>query len=188
MSKAQPWLLLLGISALALACGSDDADAASSAPGQSSANDQTPPTQAAALEAWLKTGVYKDWQCEPEVHESRSPSPHSFNRICTNLAISEHVAGDDPWPRGAAAVKELFASRDEKTPNGYAVYLKTEADSAGGASWYWYERNTDGMIEGMGDHGPAQTVCVGCHVAAGSDAAHTPSEGGRDQVYTPVMM
>jgi len=25
-------------------------------------------------------------------------------------------------------------------PVGYAVYLKTESDSAAGANWYWYER------------------------------------------------
>jgi len=31
-----------------------------------------------------------------------------------------------------------------------------------------------------------QARCVGCHGAAGSNAAHTPSAGGRDQVYTPV--
>jgi hypothetical protein len=28
--------------------------------------------------------------------------------------------------------------------------------------------------------------CTGCHLAAGSDG-HTPSQGGRDEVYTPVQ-
>jgi hypothetical protein len=40
---------------------------------------QTPPQGYVAIEAWLKTGVYKDWQCEAEVHAARSPSPHGFN-------------------------------------------------------------------------------------------------------------
>jgi cytochrome c553 len=76
------------------------------------------------------------------------------------------------------------------------VYLKTEADSAQGANWYWYERvplssaaphDAAGVVaDGLGSSGPAQTICVACHAAAGTDAAHTPSPGGRDEVYTPV--
>jgi hypothetical protein len=47
--------------------------------------------------------------------------------------------------------------------------------------------DSNGVVaDGMGGSGPAKDICVGCHVAAGSDAAHTPSPGGRDQVYTPV--
>ena len=34
--------------------------------------------------------------------------------------------------------------------------------------------------------GSAMQICVGCHGPAGSDAAHTPTAGGRDLVYTPV--
>jgi mono/diheme cytochrome c family protein len=79
---------------------------------------------------------------------------------------------------------------------GYAVYVKTKADSAGGANWYWYEtvpldsaapHDATGLVaDGLGDGGPAKDICVSCHGAAGSDAPHTPSVGGRDQVYTPV--
>ena len=93
-------------------------------------------------------------------------------------------------------MKELYASMTAKTPVGYAVYLKTKADSAKGAAWYWYEtvpsdseapHDKTGLVaDGLGDGGPAKTICVGCHAAAGSDAAHTPSPGGRDEVYTPV--
>jgi hypothetical protein len=158
---------------------------------------QTPPQGATAIEAWLKKGDYKDWQCESKVHEARSPSPHGFNRICSNDLISSNATGDGNWKSGAAAVKELYASADATKPVGYAVYLKTKSDSAEGANWYWYERvpkdaaaphDDDGVVaDGMGDEGPAKAICVGCHVAAGSDDAHTPSKGGRDQVYTPVM-
>src|SRR5262245_23751742 len=147
------------------------------------ANTRLPPQGARAVEAWLATGEYEDWTCESEVHEARSPSPHGFNRICSNDAIASHARDKGPWPPGAAAVKELYASADSKTPKGYAVYVKTEADSADGDNWYWYERLTpDGkpVADGMGDEGPAKTVCVACHVAAGSDDAHTPSPGGRD--------
>ena len=129
------------------------------------------------------------------MHEARAPSPHGFNRICSNDLISAHKGG--AWPKGAAAVKELYASLDATTPTGYSVYLKTSDDSAGGASWYWYERLPPAdaarfglpevVADGLGNAGNAKSICVSCHVAAGSDAAHTPSAGGRDQVYTPVL-
>jgi hypothetical protein len=151
---------------------------------------------AANVEAWLKTGAYKDWHCEPSIHESRSPSPHGYNRICSNDLVADNLDGKGAWPQGAAAVKELYASMDGKAPVGYAVYLKTADDSKDGANWYWYERvpldhpaphDANGVVaDGMGTDGPAKDICVGCHIAAGADAAHTPTLGGRDQVYTPV--
>jgi hypothetical protein len=155
-----------------------------------------PPQGADAVEAWLSEGSYKDWHCEDKVHASRSPSPHGFNRICSNDLISAKATADSDWSKGAAAVKELYAGMDDSKPVGYAVYLKTDSDSAAGANWYWYERvpldsaaphDAKGVVaDGLGDSGPAKTICVGCHAAAGSDMAHTPSSGGRDQVYTPV--
>lgn len=159
-------------------------------------DDQTPPQDAAAVESWLAAGSYKQWACEADIHVARDPSPHGFNRICSNDLIAANASAETDWPKGAAAVKELYAAEDDDVPVGYAVYLKLEADSAGGANWYWYERvpldseaphDAQGVVaDGRGESGPAQTICVGCHAAAGSDAAHTPSLGGRDQVYTPV--
>ena len=154
------------------------------------------PVGAAAVEAWLAVGSYKQWKCEGAVHASRDPSPHGFNRICSNSEISANAGGTAAWPVGAAAVKELYASLDATVPVGYAVYAKTNADSAAGANWYWYERvpldstaphNAAGVVaDGMGNSGTPNSICVGCHNAAGLDAPHTPSVGGRDQVYTPV--
>ena len=165
--------------------------------GSSSTKVDLPPMGASAVESWLAAGSYKKWRCENAVHASRDPSPHGFNRICSNSEISGTANGTAPWPVEASAVKELYATIDGTTPVGYAVYLKTKADSAAGANWYWYERvpldskaphDAAGVVaDGMGTAGPAMTICVGCHNAAGSDAAHTPSAGGRDQVYTPVL-
>ena len=157
---------------------------------------QTPPQTGTEVEAWLAQGMYKSWACESAIHEARDPSPHGFNRICSNALVAANATGTNPWPAGAAAVKELYASATDTTPIGYAVYLKLEADSKGGDNWYWYERvpldhpaphDANGVVaDGDGTGGPAKTICVGCHVAAGADPAHTPSAGGRDQVYTPV--
>jgi hypothetical protein len=168
------------------ACGGDDDEAVTTDDTVSSL--QTPPQGEQALETWLRAGHYKKWHCEGEVHESRSPSPHGFNRICSNDAIAEDAAGDSDWAKGAAAVKELYASADAADPMGYSVYLKTAHESAGGDHWYWYERfDAAGLVaDGLGTSGAAKTICVACHIAAGSDTAHTPTAGGRDQVYTPV--
>lgn len=159
-------------------------------------DDQTPPQGATKVKAWLEKGAYKAWHCEAAVHASRSPSPHGPNRICSNDALSANAAGAGEWPAGSAAVKELYGPLDKEEIVGYSVYLKTKADSAGGANWYWYEvlpapgNPQDGaqivVADGLGDSGSAKTICVGCHAAAGTDAAHTPTVGGRDQVYTPV--
>ena len=157
---------------------------------------QVPPEGATAVESWLQAGSYKQWHCESAVHASRDPSPHGFNRICSNDVLATNAAGSAAWPSGAAAVKELFASADATTPFGYAVYKKKNADSAAGANWYWYERvpldsavphDAAGVVaDGMGNSGTPMSICVGCHAAAGSDTAHTPSVGGRDEVYTPI--
>jgi len=181
-------LRILGLScAIAAGCGSSN---------KASGPTESPPTGAIAIDAWLAAGSYKQWTCEPQSHAARSPSPHGFNRICSNSLVSSNATGTAAWPEGAAAVKELLPDAASTTPVGYAVYLKTKADSAAGANWYWYEKvpldsaaphDATGVVaDGMGSSGPAMTICVGCHGAAGSDPAHTPSSGGRDQVYTAV--
>jgi len=178
--------ILLSVLAAVAACSSNS----------DPASPQGPPEGASSVEAWLKAGSYKSWHCEGAVHASRDPSPHGFNRICSNDLVAANAAGAQAWPQGAAAVKELYASATDTTPIGYAVYTKTAADSAGGASWYWYERvpldsaaphDANGVVaDGRGGDGTAKTICVACHAAAGTDAKHTPSQGGRDEVYTPV--
>lgn len=195
------WLAVgLGVALAALGCGdSSSGDGGGGGAGGESGsggNAQTPPQGRVNVEAWLAKGDYEAWHCETNVHEARSPSPHGFNRICSNDLVASNATGTDPWPAGAALVKELYASADDSEPVGYAVSLKLEADSADGANWYWYERvptesdaphDENGVVaDGVGSEGAAKTICVGCHAGAGSDAAHTPTPGGRDQVYTPV--
>jgi hypothetical protein len=153
--------------------------------GASAGTAQTPPMGESNLVTWLATGQYKQWHCEPAVHASRGPSVHTpFDRVCSNDVLSAAVASaTSPWPNGAAEVKEIYMAINDATPTGgYAVSLKTSADSAGGANWYFYER-FDGTLysDGMGT-----PLCVGCHSAAGSDAAHTTSMNAHDFVYTPV--
>jgi hypothetical protein len=65
----------------------------------------------------------------------------------------------------------MYLDANASKPAGYAVYLKTDSDSAGGAHWYWYERlpldsevphDSKGVVaDGFGETGPAKTICVG---------------------------
>ncbi len=169
------------LSLLLAACGSDNNN------NNNTGDDQTPPSGRVAIESWVSDGAYKSWASESAVHASRAPSPHGFNRIFSNDLIAANATGSGAWPKGAASVKELYADMSSPTPIGVAVYLKLDSDSAGGDNWYWYERiESDVIADGNGDSGPAKEICVGCHVGAGIDAEHTPTPGGRDQVYTPV--
>ena len=196
LCRATIYLSVGAASFVLAACGSDSMGEKKQMATEDTGSHQTPPMGAAKVESWLSEGAYKSWACEPGVHEARSPSPHGFNRICSNDVLSAAAGDSGAWPQGAAAVKELYASMTAATPVGYAVYLKTKADSAKGAAWYWYEtvpkdsaapHDDRGVVaDGLGDGGPAKTICVGCHAAAGADEAHTPSPGGRDEVYTPV--
>lgn len=171
--------MVLGVGALAAACGTDDP----------ASDAQSPPTTGhTELQAWLARGAYKDWTCEPAVHDARSPSPHGKNRICSNDLASAH--GDGPYPIGAASVKELYDDAGAQIV-GYAVGLKVSADTTG-AGWYWYENvpldhpaphDDRGVVaDGIGSSGAALDICVGCHVGAGADAQHS----GHDFVYTQV--
>jgi hypothetical protein len=188
--------IAMACGALVLACGSGTATSnGSTGPNGSSGEDageasagtaQTPPMGEADVLAWIATGQYRQWACEPAVHASRGPSVHTpFDRVCSNDVLSAAAAagGTGPWPEGAAEVKEMYMAMGDTTPTaGYAVSLKTSADSAAGGNWYFYERY-DGTLfsDGLGT-----PVCVGCHSLAGGDAFHTTTTGARDFVYTPV--
>jgi hypothetical protein len=174
---------------LAVACGGSstgappaDADA-SVADASLPVNAQTPPTTGKAdVEAWLATGEYKSWHCESAPHASRPPSPHGINRICSN-DLTSSFTGTGERPVGTASVKELFDSTG-KTVAGYAVYVKTQASSDDGASWYWYERSSSQVVaDGFGNAGTAMSLCVGCHTRAASSATHL---GASDFVWTEV--
>lgn len=119
------------------------------------------------------------------------------NKVISN-AMASDPTGTAPWPKGAASVKEIYQDETDTAPVGYAAYVKTDANSANGANWYWYLRasvklayfpqDEDGVsADSQGGASVAKAICVSCHLWAGADAAHTPTPGSHDQVYTPVI-
>ena len=129
-----------------------------------------------------------------DTHPAMGVSPHGVNKICSNtLEAGFTGAAGTERPVGTAGVKELYD--DSMALVGYAVYVKTKATSAGGDNWYFYERvpltstvphNAKGVVaDGLGSAGAADSICVSCHAAAGSDMTHTVS-GSSDFVYDQI--
>jgi hypothetical protein len=132
-----------------------------------------PPTEAAALRAWLDAGHYRDWRKESRPHRSTGLHPETVVTYVNAPLHDSLASGANEHPAGAAAVKELY--RGGK-PSGYAVAIKTDARSAVGRGWYWYEVTSlaaDAKPVAAA-HGVA--LCLGCHLA------------GRDFVLTPFPL
>ena len=134
--------------------------------------DEIPPVNGENILEWLKAGEYKSWTRETEAH--RSVGRHSVTVIAyLNELLNNSLASSDgsQHPKGSSAVKELF--NDENQLNGWAVYVKTDSESANGNNWYWYEilgTTPDSYVVADGE-GVGQ--CVGCH-APGKDFVLIP--------------
>ncbi len=119
------------------------------------------PTSADALFSYLQSGDYTSFKSESQVHPSQGP--HGSVRTYVNPVLEQSLASfSGSHPVGAAAVKELY---NEGELTGWAVYVKTQAESGGGNGFYWYEvfSTTDAgspAADGMGVQ-----PCTACHQA-----------------------
>ncbi len=140
------------------------------APSAHAQTGDVPPTEAAALLKWLQAGAYKAWPKESAPH--RSMGAHQ-TLVLTYIspALDKSLAGKTAaHPRGAAAVKELLDATGK--PAGWAVSVKTAADSDGGKGWYWFEILGTAAGSPTVASGTGVPLCVGCH-ARGRDAVLT---------------
>ncbi|HRW10070.1 MAG TPA: cytochrome P460 family protein [Caldilineaceae bacterium] len=122
--------------------------------------DQLPRGQENLL-PYLQEMTYTTWLAESATHPSTGP--HGYVRSYMNGVLADSItAGNAEHPTGAAVVKELYA-RDAETLIGWAAYVKTQADSADGDGWYWYENfSTTDNSEVVAD-GNGVPLCVSCH-------------------------
>ena len=122
---------------------------------------EVPPTDSAALLKWLQAGHYKNWPKESAPHKSLGPHPTQVIAFL-NPVLDRSLAGKSAvHPKGAAAVKELLDAGGELS--GWAVSVKTSADSDGGKGWYWYEilgATDSGKVVAKANGVP---LCFGCH-------------------------
>ncbi len=141
-------------------------------------NPQVPPTDPAALQAWLSQQFYKSWECEAEATPKTAGDPaiHAHanaNRVCSNVLLaSSRLAAGERLPVNVAAVKEVYA--DDGSIQETVVSVK-KADNGNAGDWYWYG--------GPDRQGFGIAACSDCHSAAASDAGH-PGLG--DFVYFQV--
>ena len=134
------------------------------------ASDGVPATPT-ELNAWLQTKAYQAWPKEGAPHPSTGPHGNVRTYLSPKLDASMQAKAAE-HPLGSVAVKEFYSGQ---TLSGWAVSIKTEAQSNGGKGWYWYEvfdtTPTATPIQGQGLSG-----CFGCH----SD--------GRDYVKIPYPL
>lgn len=125
-------------------------------------DDAIPPTDKDKLFEWLSARQYEDWPHESKPH--RSAGPHPVQVIAyLNPKLDESLAsGNALHPTGSAAVKELLNASGELA--GWAVSVKTQADSDTGKGWFWYEilgTSPDSRIVAAQNGVP---LCFGCHL------------------------
>lgn len=132
------------------------------------------PSSAAALQAWLRTRTYAAWPAESAKHKSTGPHGGDVRVYLSPDLEASLAANAAQHPVGATAVKELFTGNEV---TGWAVGVKTEADSRGGAGWYWYEAFSTDETPSSTIEGQGKPLCAGCHTS-----------GSRDQVLTPYPL
>jgi hypothetical protein len=117
------------------------------------------------LFSYLQAGSYKRLAAkESDNHPTRGP--HTKIGWPVRVFLSPKLdaslkAGNTSHPAGSAAVKEMYDSSGKL--QGWAVMVKTAADSAGGKGWFWYEvtSTTDGSKPVATGNGVP--LCFGCH-------------------------
>jgi hypothetical protein len=124
------------------------------------------PANAKDLNAWLQKRAYKCWAHESAPHTSAGPHGGKVQTYL-NAALDGSLAKSGEHPQGAVAVKELYGSDPASGITGWAVGVKTQAASAGGDNWFWYEVFTSAPSDTAPYASLGASICKNCH--AGSD-------------------
>lgn len=129
-----------------------------------SANTPKVPASADELFTYLQSGAYRAFPHESAPHAS--VGPHGQVQTYLNPVLEASIsAGNEAHPVGAAAVKELY---EDGVVTGWAVYVKTQAESDGGNGFYWYEVFSATDPSAVAVDGQGEPGCTGCH-SAGRD-------------------
>jgi len=127
--------------------------------------DSVVPVAKDKLFSYLQAGSYKNLAAkESGRHPTRGP--HTKIGWPVRVFLGPNLdaslkAGNTTHPAGSAAVKEMYDGSGKL--QGWAVMVKTTADSAGGKGWFWYEitSTTDGSKPVATGNGVP--LCFGCH-------------------------
>jgi hypothetical protein len=127
------------------------------------------PTTPAALQPWLVAGSYRGWSHESKRHPSSGPHAEEVVTYLSPALEESLRVHAKAHPVRASAVKELFKGGKHV---GWAVSVKTTADSARGKNWYWYEVLSTAPDAKSPEQGLGLELCRDCH----------SENGGIDQV------
>ena len=127
--------------------------------------DSVVPVTKDKLFSYLRAGSYKNLAAkESGRHPTRGPHTKVGwpVRVFLGPKLDASLkAGNASHPTGSAAVKEMYDASGKL--QGWAVMVKTAADSGGGKGWFWYEvtSTTDGSKPVAAGNGVP--LCFGCH-------------------------
>lgn len=122
------------------------------------------PLTKAELFKWLKTGDYKEFEArESKPHPSQGP--HTAIdlpvQVYMNDVVAESLAAGEKHALGSVIVKEMFTEGGGL--NGWAVMVKTQAESAKGNGWFWYEVTSVSDPNAIAAIGNGVQGCAQCH-------------------------
>jgi hypothetical protein len=149
--------LIQGVAAALYGCGVPPPTATPAPTQTPNADDQVPPIGQEKLIPWLEAGNYLRWAAESAPHPSGGPHFGGVRTFVNDLLFRSLSDDSAQHPIGATAVKELYG-RDGSEVLGFAVSVKLESDSMGGANWYWFESFNGPLVDRIG-----ATSCTGCH-------------------------
>lgn len=127
--------------------------------------DSVVPATKDKLFSYLQAASYKNFAAkESGRHPTRGPHTKVGwpVRVFLGPKLDASLkAGNTSHPAGSAAVKEMYDASGKL--QGWAVMVKTAADSAGGKGWFWYEvtSTSDGSKPVAAGNGVP--LCFGCH-------------------------
>ena len=126
--------------------------------------DSVVPTDTGALFTFLKEGGYKEFPVQESAsHPSRGP--HSTVgwpvKVFIDAKTDAALKAGQALPAGSSLVKEMYT--DAGVLQGWAVMVKTQADSAGGQGWFWYETTNVNDAADIVAAGNGVPLCFGCH-------------------------
>ncbi len=126
--------------------------------------DSLVPTDSGALHRFLKAGGYKDFPAQESASHS-SRGPHSTVgwpvKVFMDAKTDAALKAGEAFPAGSSLVKEMYT--EAGVLQGWAVMVKTQADSAGGQGWFWYESTNVDDSSDIVAAGNGVPLCFGCH-------------------------
>jgi hypothetical protein len=129
------------------------------------------PASGMELFPWLQAGNYMGFTAESAQHASTGPHGGNVRTFVNPILFDALSSGSTDFPIGASAVKELWGNGSKLL--GWAVFVKTQAASAGGSGFYWYENYSTTDPSSPVADGNGVGLCTGCH-SNGTDFFKSP--------------